>query len=300
MNTESERAHEYLDVVVRALEKIESNLFSDYGARDLASEFERSHWHFQRLFKCVVGVPVSQFMRRRRLTEGARLLRSTDSKIVDVALSLGFGSHEAFSRSFKTEFGIGPLEYRKTADYVLTNLVDQIHREKLEFFWNDVQRSPEIVEIPERNLVGVVTEYRSHFLEGSDCARKVVAQWQAFLRSHEPINGSRSSRFFGVAMSSESELLNERLTYLSAVESVDPARAVPAGMISFQLPKGTYARFRNRGADQKRSLLIDYVYGIWLPSSGRPRRVGFDFEEFDSAYRIGDDSSISHFYVPID
>jgi AraC-like DNA-binding protein len=60
-----------------------------------------------------IGQPPMQYLARWRMQLGARWLRDTDAKIVDVALQVGYGSEAAFSRAFRRAVGESPGEYRR-------------------------------------------------------------------------------------------------------------------------------------------------------------------------------------------
>ncbi len=99
--------------VAAAVQYIESHLSEAPDLDTIAFQSTYSRFHFQRLFHAAVGYPVFEYIRRRRLSEAARrLLNSQSDKIIDVALDLGFGSPEAFSRSFRQSFGVSPAAFR--------------------------------------------------------------------------------------------------------------------------------------------------------------------------------------------
>ena len=65
-----------------------------------------------RIFKSIAGYTVTDYIRRRRLTEAAKVLLNTDMKIIDIAMMHGYNSQEAFSRAFKEMFNVTPNYYR--------------------------------------------------------------------------------------------------------------------------------------------------------------------------------------------
>lgn len=64
--------------------------------------------HIQRLFRDVTGMKVGEYIRRRRLTRAALLLRLTLRPLADIAFSLGFDSQQSFNREFKKLTGYAP------------------------------------------------------------------------------------------------------------------------------------------------------------------------------------------------
>jgi DNA gyrase inhibitor GyrI len=58
-------------------------------------------------------MPPVTYIARRNLTRAAEALIETERGIADIALDCGFESQQTFTRSFKSEFGMPPLRYRK-------------------------------------------------------------------------------------------------------------------------------------------------------------------------------------------
>ena len=98
-----------------AVEYIDRNLD---GKLDLATIAEVAHFspfHFHRLFHALMGEPLGDYVRRRRLEIAAVRLRSQPLvPVTEIALAVGFGSAESFSRAFRSRFGAAPSEYRNS------------------------------------------------------------------------------------------------------------------------------------------------------------------------------------------
>lgn len=295
---ESKIKSELFNLTSHSLSEIEKNLTENISVEDITQKFEKSHWQFQRMFRSIAGISMGQYVRERRLSEAAQRLRKTEQRILDIALEFNFNSQEAFSRSFKSFFGFTPGDYRTNLNIALREFRNPITVEKLHFFWENVQRVPEIIEREEALLVGSIIEFKSHFVEGSDCQTKVVAHWAQFSQRKNTIPHRSNQETTGVVMSSELDLREEKLTYFSSVE-VTEVNDIPEGLQEMTIPGGLYACFENRGCAQTTGSLMDFVYGIWLDSSGYTRRKGFDLEIFDYRYKQGDPNSISRFLIPV-
>jgi AraC family transcriptional regulator len=81
----------------------------------LARAFEHSPFHFHRLFSKIVGETPKHYVERLRLERAAYRLAITDDTVLDIGLSVGFSTHETFSRAFRRVVGHSPSGYRKTA-----------------------------------------------------------------------------------------------------------------------------------------------------------------------------------------
>ena len=104
----------HLKEIQGLVDHIESHLAEEINVLGLAKSLKISPWHFQRLFKSLVGDSLGSYIRGRRLSRAAQLLRDSNSSIIDIALEVGFNSHEAFSRSFKTQYEVTPKEFRNS------------------------------------------------------------------------------------------------------------------------------------------------------------------------------------------
>lgn len=98
--------------IKKSIEYIEDNLDNKIELKELADKAFLSKYHFHRVFHSVVGEPVAEYIRKRRLKEAASELITTDNKIVDIALKYQFSSQEAFTKAFKRIYGVPPREFR--------------------------------------------------------------------------------------------------------------------------------------------------------------------------------------------
>lgn len=102
-----------LDRLNQAMEHIEEHLDDSVDAADLARIAATSEYHLRRLFSALAGMPLSEYVRRRRLTvAGAEVLAGRES-LLDIAVRYGYGSGEAFARAFRAMHGVGPGEARR-------------------------------------------------------------------------------------------------------------------------------------------------------------------------------------------
>ncbi len=78
----------------------------------LAARLGYSEYYISRKFREISGMQFRDYLRYRRLALALRPLRDTDRSILDIALSFGFSSHEAFTRAFREAYGLTPSKYR--------------------------------------------------------------------------------------------------------------------------------------------------------------------------------------------
>ncbi len=79
--------------------------------------FARAHgtteYHLRRMFSALAGMPLSEYVRRRRMTLAGAELAAGAPDLLDVAVRHGYGSVEAFGRAFRSVHGIAPAEARR-------------------------------------------------------------------------------------------------------------------------------------------------------------------------------------------
>lgn len=97
---------EWIDRLNRAVEYLEGHLESP-DLREAAKIACCSPYHFQRMFTLLSGAPLSEYIRRRRMSRAAADLQGGE-RIVDVALKYGYSSPTAFNRAFQAVHGLPP------------------------------------------------------------------------------------------------------------------------------------------------------------------------------------------------
>ena len=100
---------EWLKNLSNAIEYIEENLAGEISYEEAAKIACCSTYYFQRMFSYVAGIPLSEYIRHRRMTQAAFELQTTDSKVLDVALKYGYASPTSFNRAFQSVHGISPI-----------------------------------------------------------------------------------------------------------------------------------------------------------------------------------------------
>lgn len=92
---------------------VQSNPERDVSLASLAAEHGYSPSHFHRVFTDVVGETPKAHVERVRLERAAYRLAVTKESILDIALSIGFRSHETFTRAFRRRFDCTPSDLRR-------------------------------------------------------------------------------------------------------------------------------------------------------------------------------------------
>ncbi len=97
----------------KAMRYIEQNLMGEIEFDEMSRIACCSEYHFRRMFSFLSGMPLGEYIRRRKLSIAAVLLNEEDNKIIDIALQLGYNSPDAFSKAFQAMHGISPSSVKK-------------------------------------------------------------------------------------------------------------------------------------------------------------------------------------------
>src|ERR1700722_6519058 len=115
-----------MNPVGKALWYIESHFAAEISLADVAAIGGVSRYHMTRAFGFATGRSVMTYVRGRRLSEAARSLSLGAPDILAVALDAGYGSHEAFTRAFRDQFGLTPEAVRAQRHLDNIELVEPI------------------------------------------------------------------------------------------------------------------------------------------------------------------------------
>lgn len=102
-----------LEHMNQALKYIEDHLAEEIDLKEAARRAHCSEYHFSRMFSFLAGVPLSEYIRRRRLTLAAFDLMNSSSRVIDVAVKYGYTSADSFSKAFQAVHAVTPSEARQ-------------------------------------------------------------------------------------------------------------------------------------------------------------------------------------------
>lgn len=106
--------------LIQTFEQLSVDELLDISVGDLASKFNCSRRHLNRLFHQYFGFSVSSLRMEMRLLKAISLLRDTNTKIINVAEQCGFNHLGLFNTCFKRRFGVSPGQWRKQATHAET------------------------------------------------------------------------------------------------------------------------------------------------------------------------------------
>ncbi|WP_121750608.1 AraC family transcriptional regulator [Streptomyces sp. E2N166] len=259
-----------LERLNQAMEHIEAHLDRPVDVAELARIAVSSEYHFRRMFSALSGIPLSEYIRRRRLTVAGAEVLAGERTLLDIAVRCGYGSGEAFARAFRAMHGVGPGEARRTGAALQS-------QPRMSF----------------RLVVEGSSSMRYRIQDKEDF--RVVGKRARVPLVHEGVNPAIAEFIRGIGPGTL-----ERITSLSDQEpkgivgvsdQIDPSRAegteldyyhgvvtraeTPADLDALPVEAGTWAVFENSGPfPQALQYLWRDVFTQWFPSNPYQSRPG--------------------------
>ena len=235
-----------------------------------------SPYYYCRLFSLYMGMPVMEYVRRRRLTYAASEI-CEGKRILDAAMDYGFESHSGFTKAFRKVYGFTPDEYRRRvsphrpiAPNPLTgqkgdlSVRPNVRIEKREGFFIAgmvIRTSAEVFSIAQQPAL-----WRNNWLAEQE--NKIYAMARPKEHGEYYISFPEETGLFRL---------------VTCVRIEDP-EAVDPGLYVDRVPPGLYAVFSTSPTDGDfAQSVVDtwhYIFERWLPNSGyllNPNCLDYEF-----------------------
>ncbi|MBZ5609183.1 MAG: AraC family transcriptional regulator [Acidobacteriia bacterium] len=254
-----------MNPVGKALWYIETHFGEDLSLDDVAGVAGVSRYHVSRVFGLATGQSIMRYVRGRRLTEAARCLANGAPDILAVALDAGYGSHEAFTRAFRDQFGLTPETLRAQGTLDNIELMEPIKMDETLLTHLD---PPRFENGKTLLIAGLGERYTSE-----TCAA-IPAQWQRFGPHIGNIAGQVGRIAYGVICNSDD---SGNTDYISGVEVSDFSR-LPPDFTRIRIPEHRYAVFTHREHISAIRRTWFTIWNTWLPESGHRVAEAPEFE----------------------
>lgn len=109
---------EWIERFNNVINYIEENITQQIDYGEIAKIACCSSYHFQRMFTYMAGIPLSEYIRKRKMSLAAVDLQSGNEKVIDIAGKYGYNSPTAFNRAFQSIHRISPSAVKSGNVYV--------------------------------------------------------------------------------------------------------------------------------------------------------------------------------------
>ncbi|WP_406728399.1 AraC family transcriptional regulator [Streptomyces sp. GD-15H] len=259
-----------LERLNQAMEQIEHGLDRPADVVGLARTAMTSEYHLRRMFSALAGMPLSEYVRRRRLTVAGAEVLAGHEPLLEIAVRYGYGSGEAFARAFRAMHGVGPGEARRTG----CALVSQPRLTFRLTVEGSSSMRYRVVDRPAFTVAGLKARVP---LVHSGPNQAIID----FVRGVDPRTVERLEELSDqepqgiVAVCDDLDPSRAEGTELDYYHGVLTSAAAPEGTASLAVPAGTWAVFTTSGPVPRaiQELWRD-VFTQWFPSNPYRSRPG--------------------------
>lgn len=228
----------------RLIDFVEGHLEDDLDVASLAPELGTTEYHLRRMFSSLAGMPLSEYIRRRRMSVAAAEVLG-DGDLLSIAVRYGYGSTEAFGRAFRSVHGVSVGDVKRNGGPLRT-------QPKLRFrltVEGNVTMDTRITDRPAFRLIG-------HSARVPLIHEGINAHIQAHIAS---LSATEHARLKALSNTEPAGLLQvsadvdpdyaegSELTYMHGVAVTDTTH-VDDSLDTIDIPAGTWAVFRTTGA----------------------------------------------------
>lgn len=250
---------DWIENLNNAIKYIEEHISEDVDYTQAAKAACCSTYHFQRMFAYMAGVPLSEYIRRRRMSLAAVDLQGGDAKIVDIALKYGYSSPTAFNRAFQSIHGIAPSCVKKggitlksyppiSFKIIVKGVEEMNYRVEQKESFRIVGISCPLEKEIEKNFNTVPNMWQKASMDGT-------------LPKLASLMNSQPMGLLGVSACNE----DEHWAYYIAVSSSLP---IDSSLEEYTVPASTWAIFPGSGTNLSIQELEQRIVTEWLPTSG--------------------------------
>lgn len=260
-----------------AIDYIEAHLTEEIDVHDVAARAYVSAFHLQRMFTALCGMPLGEYIRRRRLTQAAQeLLRG--SKVIDTAIKYGYDSPDSFARAFRRFHGVLPSHAGHPGVTLQAFAPLKINLKE-----SGNMMEYKIVEKAAFTVAG----YKKQF-NNETSYQEIPKWWDEMMAQGMPLNGE-----FGVCIDTDGKLFDYMIADLH-----QPWKTVPAGCVTHTIPAGTWAVFPcTLGTLQSTNTKM---WRDWLPNCREYKLAGgYNLEFYYPLNEVDPPSSGVELWLPV-
>ena len=275
-----------MNPVGKALWFIETHFTQELALEDIAAVAGVSRYHMAHVFSFATGMSVMRYVRGRRLTEAAHALANGAPDILTVALDVGYGSHEAFTRAFREQFGITPEQLRVNGTLENITLMEAL---KMDQQLLTTLAPPRFVTLNAFFMAGLGERYTATTSAG------IPAQWQRFIPHLGHIPGQKGRTTYGVLCNSDDD---GNIEYVCSVEVADFSD-LPAHWTRLRIPAQQYAVFSHPDHISTIRRTWFTIWNSWLPESGYEAAESPAFERYGETFDPTSGNGGCEIWLPI-
>jgi AraC family transcriptional regulator len=268
-----------------AIKYIEDHLDAEIEYEKIAQIALCSQYHFQRMFSFLIGIPLSEYIRRRRLTLAAFDLQNSNDKIIDIALKYGYNSPDSFSRAFMAMHEVTPSKAREKG--ISLKAYPRVT------FSLSIKGVVEMKYRIEQKNVFTIVGVKQRFSHVDGLGESVGKMWSETPRETISQIAGLGNGLVGVY----SGMYEDNTTdyYIAAITESDP----PENLCKLEIPSLTWAIFEITGPMPTAMAEIwGRIFSEWFPTSGYEHAEAPELEWYSNGDMSSSDYQ-SEIWIPV-
>lgn len=249
---------EWIERLNSAINYIEENLTGKIDYEHLGQIACCSSYHFQRMFSYMAGMPLSEYIRKRKMSLAAVDLQGGNVKIIDVAEKYGYNSPTAFNRAFQSIHGIAPSAMKAegvsvksfppiTFKITIKGAEEMNYRIESKEAFRIIGVSVPLEKEIEKNFAVIPTKWQEVSMNGT--LQKLIS-----MMNTEPMG------VLGISICNSEEPWRYYIAVSTSIEC--------EAFEEYIVPAATWAIFSGSGTNQSIQELEKRIVTEWLPTSG--------------------------------
>jgi len=262
----------YAKRIERVAEYLFDHLDDDLDFHRLAEEAFLSPYHFHRVYRSMTGETATETLRRMRLHRAAIQLISSSAAIATLAKSAGYASVPAFSRAFRSAYGLPPSTYREQ-QFRRIRRTDPLTRPFATSRHPSKEANMHTVTFETRPSIRVVALAHHGSYDDMGTTFEKLNIWS--MGQGIPQNAQSFGIYYDDPASVAAAALRSDAC-IAVDDSFTPAgeyniKHTPGGRCAVLIHKGPYSDLEEA---------YQWFYGLWLPQSGEEPADAPPFEEY--------------------
>lgn len=250
---------EWIERLNSAVNYIEEHIKENIDLKEVSKIACCSTYHFQRMFAYMANIPLSEYIRRRRMSLAAVDLQSGSEKVIDISLKYGYDSPTAFNRAFKSVHGIAPSKVKEEGA-ILKAFPPISFKITIK---GDSEMNYRIEKKEAFRIVGVSEPLETEIEKNFEIVPKMwgTAAINGTIPKLASMMNGMPMGLLGVSSCNEAD----NWKYYIAVTSSKP---IEKDLEEYVVPSSTWAIFSGEGTSHSIQELEKRIVTEWLPTSG--------------------------------
>ncbi|PUB30780.1 AraC family transcriptional regulator [Elizabethkingia sp. YR214] len=270
-----------MERIQHIIKYIENNYNQNIPIQKIEQLSNYSYRNIQRVFKNIFKESLGAFQKRLKLENAYKMLLYTHAPITEIAYTVGFESLQSFSKSFKKQFDMSPLQARAAKQELFNGFISNYPKE-----YPNIAR--EIVYLNQIEVFFIAVQTKNYDRSNIDLA------WD---KINAIFSDDASIACYGIIVD-EPLITNKTRCRYEACVTKDP---LDKDFISMHILGGKYAKYIHKGSydnieDTYRCIYHDWLFNSDLEFDSSPIVEYYVKEEFNT---VKEEHYITEILVPI-